>query len=155
MFLCLAKTDDVRLIASLRVIPVHHDTVKSCEQIDPLLPIGLAGIFPGDNRSVESRFETKEIESMVPDGVASLRVVPLPCLYCRYFDALHAFFVAATAAKPATSSRMPASWTICGILRCGDGAAREGQGIGSLPLATRGAKGKLDLRALLSPRFSD
>jgi hypothetical protein len=63
---------------------MHDDTVKPTEQIDPLLPIGLPGIFPGDNRSVESSFATKEIQSMVPDVVASLRVVP-----CR-----HAFIVA-------------------------------------------------------------
>jgi hypothetical protein len=76
MFLCFAWTDDVRLIASLRVSSVHDDTVKPTEQIDPLLPIGLPGIFPGDNRSVESRFASQEIKSMFPDVVVSLRVVP-------------------------------------------------------------------------------
>jgi hypothetical protein len=76
MFLCLAKADDVRLTASLRVSHMHDDTVKPTEQIDPLLPIGLPGIFPGDNRSVEGSFATKEIQSMFPDVVVSLRVVP-------------------------------------------------------------------------------
>ena len=41
MLLCLAKTDDVRLIASLRVGHVHDDAVEPAEQIDPLLTIGV------------------------------------------------------------------------------------------------------------------
>ena len=37
MLLCLAKTDDVRLIASLRVGHVHDDAFKPPEQVDSLL----------------------------------------------------------------------------------------------------------------------
>jgi hypothetical protein len=47
MLFCLAKTDDVRLIASLRVGHVHDDAFKPAEQVDPLLIVG----FPGDGRS--------------------------------------------------------------------------------------------------------
>jgi hypothetical protein len=53
MLLCLAKTDDVRLIASLRVGHVHDDALKPAEQIDSVLAIGLPGIFPSDDRPVE------------------------------------------------------------------------------------------------------
>ena len=62
MLLCLAKADDVRHIASLRVSHVHDDAIEPAEPIDPLFAIRYAGIFPGDNRAIEDGFATNEVE---------------------------------------------------------------------------------------------
>ena len=63
MLLCLAKTDDVRLIASLRVGHVHDDAVEPAEQIDPLLTIGLSVIFSCDDRGIEDGLATNEVQA--------------------------------------------------------------------------------------------
>ena len=76
MLLCLAKTDDVRLIASLRVAHVHDDAFEPTEQVDSLLPVGFSGISPGDDQSVEDGFATNEIKSVVLDIAKPLRLVP-------------------------------------------------------------------------------
>jgi hypothetical protein len=78
MLLCLAKTDDVRLIASLCVGHVHNDAFKPAEQIDSLLSIGFPGIFPGDDWSIEDSFTTSEVQSVVFDVAKTLRGGPPP-----------------------------------------------------------------------------
>jgi len=76
MLLCLAKTDDVRLIASLRVSHVHDDAIKPPQQVDPLLAVGFPGIFPGDDRSIENSFATNEVKSVTLDVEKTLWFVP-------------------------------------------------------------------------------
>ena len=76
MLLCLAKTDDVRLIASLCVCHVHDDALEPTEQADPLLAVGFAVVFPGDDRAVEYSFATNEVQSVSPDVAQPLRFVP-------------------------------------------------------------------------------
>ena len=80
MLLCLAKANDVRLIASLRVGHVHDDAIEPAEQIGPLFAIRYAGIFPGDDRPIEDRFAAHKIELVVSDVANSLRFIPVGIL---------------------------------------------------------------------------
>jgi len=61
MFLCSAKANDVRFIASLSVGHVHDDAIQPAEQIDSLLAIGCTVIVPRNDRAVEYGFATDEI----------------------------------------------------------------------------------------------
>jgi hypothetical protein len=72
MLCCLAKTDDVRFIASLRVGHVHNDAIQPAKQVDPLLPIGTAGVFPGDDGSIKDSFASDEIQAVVLDVAKTL-----------------------------------------------------------------------------------
>jgi hypothetical protein len=76
MLLCLAKTDDVRLIASLCVGHMHNDAIKPPEQIDSLLTIGFPGIFPSDDWSIEDSLATNEVKSVAFDVAEAFRFVP-------------------------------------------------------------------------------
>ena len=53
MLFYLAKTDDVRLIASLCVGHMDNDAAQPAEQIDPLLAVGLTVVLPSDDRAIE------------------------------------------------------------------------------------------------------
>ena len=61
MFLCSAKANDVRFIASLSVGHVHDDAIQPAEQIDSLLAIGCTVIVPRNDRAIEYGFATDEI----------------------------------------------------------------------------------------------
>lgn len=50
--LCLAQTDDVRLIATLCVSHVHDDAIKPSEQVDPPLAMSFTRIFPTDDGAI-------------------------------------------------------------------------------------------------------
>ena len=64
MLFCLAKADDVWLMASRCVGHVHDDVVKPTEQIDSLLAVSFAAIFPLEDRAIEDRFTTIEVQSV-------------------------------------------------------------------------------------------
>jgi hypothetical protein len=76
MFFCLAKADDVRLIASLCVGNVHNDAAQPTEQIDPLLPVGFTRIFPGDDWSVKDRFTAHKVQFVALEVAKTLCLVP-------------------------------------------------------------------------------
>jgi len=76
MFLCLAKTDDVRHIASLCVGHVHNDTAQPTEQIDPLLPLGFTGILPCDDWAVKDRFTPHKVQFVSLEVAKALCFVP-------------------------------------------------------------------------------
>ena len=61
MFLCSAKANDVRFIASLSVGHVHDDAVQPADQIDSLPAIVCTVIVPRNDRAVEYGFATDEI----------------------------------------------------------------------------------------------
>jgi predicted nuclease of predicted toxin-antitoxin system len=52
MLLCLAETDEVRLIATLCVSHVHDDAIKPSEQVDPPLAMSFTRIFPTDDGAI-------------------------------------------------------------------------------------------------------
>ena len=64
MLFCLANTDDVRFIASLRVGHLHDDAVQPAEQVDPLLAVRFADIFPSDDRAIEDCLATNEVQAV-------------------------------------------------------------------------------------------
>lgn len=72
---CLAKADDARLVASLRVGRVNDDAVKPVEQVDPLLTIGFMSIFPCGDRAVADCLAIGEIQAMDADVGRALRFV--------------------------------------------------------------------------------
>lgn len=76
MLLCLAKADDVQFIAPLRVGHVHDGALKPSKQIDPLLAIGFAGIFPGNNRMIEDGFAACKVKPVDIDIAKALRLIP-------------------------------------------------------------------------------
>ena len=76
MLFCLAKTDDVRLIASLCIGHMYNDAAQPAEQIDPLLAVGLTVVLPSDDRAIEDCLATHEIQTVDSDFASSLRLVP-------------------------------------------------------------------------------
>ena len=76
MFLCLAKADDVRLIASLCVSHVHNDAAQPTEQIDSLLPVGLTRILPCDDWAVKDRFTPHKVYFVALEVAKALCFVP-------------------------------------------------------------------------------
>lgn len=57
----------MEFLSTLRVGHVDDSLMEPAEKVDPLFAVGLSCVLRGDNRPVENRFTTLEIQAMATE----------------------------------------------------------------------------------------